>query len=43
MNVVEDSLTFPFATEDVDLVGDYYYDIQLTDGVVKPVRFAKGK
>ena len=37
------SLSFPFATGDVDLVGDYYYDIQLTDGTGKISTIRKGK
>ena len=37
------TLTFPFATEDVDRVGDFYYDVQLTDGAGKISTIRKGK
>ena len=40
---VEGTLTFPFAAEDIDLVGDFYYNIQLTDGAVKTSTIHKGK
>jgi len=42
-NVAEGSLAFPFAAADVDLVGDYYYDIQLTDSAGKISTIRKGK
>ena len=37
------TLTFPFATEDVDRVGEFYYDVQLTDGAGKTSTVRKGK
>ena len=37
------ALTFPFAVEDVDRIGDFYYDIQLTDGSGKTSTIRKGK
>ncbi|MDA3807922.1 MAG: BppU family phage baseplate upper protein [Thiomicrorhabdus sp.] len=37
------TLTFPFAVEDVDLVGDFYYDVELTDGAAKTSTIRKGK
>ena len=43
VDATEDLLVFPFAIGDVDLVGDYYYDIQLTDGAGKLSTIRKGK
>lgn len=43
VDAVEGLLTFPFVADDVDLVGDYYYDIQLTDGTGKTSTIRKGK
>jgi len=43
VSAAEGSLTFPFMASDVDLVGDYYYDIQLTDGAGKISTIRKGK
>ena len=37
------TLTFPFAVEDVDRVGDFYYDVQLTDDAGKTSTIRKGK
>ena len=37
------TLTFPFAAEDVNRVGDFYYDVQLTDGAGKISTIRKGK
>ena len=37
------TLTFPFSVEDADRVGDFYYDIQLIDGVGKTSTIRKGK
>ena len=43
VNATAGSLTFPFVAGDVDLVGDYYFDIQLTDGAGKISTIRKGK
>ena len=40
---VAGTLTFPFISSDVDLVGDFYYDIQLTDGAGKISTIRKGR
>ena len=37
------TLTFPFVLEDVDRVGNFYYDVQLTDGAGKTSTIRKGK
>ena len=37
------TLIFPFAAEDVDRVGEFYYDVQLTDGAGKTSTIRKGK
>jgi hypothetical protein len=37
------TMTFPFTTEDVDQVGDFYYDVQLADGAAKNSTIRKGK
>jgi len=37
------TLTFPFSVEDADRVGDFYYDIQMTDGAGKISTIRKGK
>ena len=37
------TLTFPFAVEDIDRVGEFYYDVQLTDGIGKTSTIRKGK
>ena len=37
------TLTFPFSVEDVDRVGDFYYDTQLTDGAGKISTIRKGR
>ena len=36
-------LTFPFVTGDANLVGDYYYDVQLTDSAGQTSTIRKGK
>ena len=43
VNAVEGLLTFPFVAGDVDLVGDYFYDVQLADGAGKTSTIRKGK
>ena len=43
VNATEGLLTFPFVAGDVDLVGDFYYDIQLTDSAGKISTIRKGK
>lgn len=36
-------LTFPFTDEDVNHVGDFYYDVQITDGSGKKSTILEGK
>ena len=43
IDAVAGTLTFPFTEEDVDRVGDFYYDVQLTDGAGKISTIRKGK
>jgi len=43
VNTVNGSLVFPFVPDDVDLVGNYYYNIQLTDGTGKISTIRKGQ
>jgi hypothetical protein len=43
VDAVAGTLTFPFVAEDVDRVGDFYYDVQLTDGAGKTSTIRKGK
>jgi len=43
VNATEGSLAFSFGSGDVDLVGDFYYDIQLTDSTGKISTIRKGK
>jgi len=43
VNATDGSLVFPFVAGGVDLVGDFYYDIQLTDGAGKISTIRKGK
>ncbi len=40
---VNGTLTFQIAEENVDLIGDFYYDIELTDGAGKTSTIRKGK
>ena len=40
---VPGTLAFSFAVEDVDRVGDFYYDVQLIDGAGKTSTIRKGK
>ena len=37
------TLTFPFAGEDIDRVGDFYYEVQLTYGAGKTNTIRRGK
>ncbi|MFK5926942.1 MAG: BppU family phage baseplate upper protein [Desulfuromusa sp.] len=37
------TLTFPFTAENADRVGDYFYDVELTDGAGKISTVRKGK
>ena len=43
INAAEGKLEFPMPPADVDLVGNYYYDVQLTDGDSKISTIRKGK
>jgi hypothetical protein len=43
VDVAGGTLTFPFPTDKVDLLGDHYYDVQLTDGAGKTNTIRKGK
>jgi hypothetical protein len=37
------TLTFPFTVDDVDYLGDFYYDVQVTDDLGKISTVLKGK
>ena len=43
VDVTLGTLTFPFAAGDVDRIGEFYYDVQLTDGAGKISTIRKGK
>jgi len=43
VDVPNGTLTFPFSAGDVDHIGEYYYDVEIIDGLGKISTILKGK